>query len=409
MKRSRVGLAVLFVVLFGLGTGVGIVIGASNPRAAVVSVDNVTGADEFQLVADAWNITRENYVDTTATQPKTLAYGTIAGMINSLGDTGHSTFLTPQELSQVNEFEQGTLQGIGVEVRQKDQNILIVAPLDGSPAQKAGLISGDIILKVDGQAVTSVTQAVGLILGPVGTPVTLTIQDPSGTIREVTIVRAVIDVVSVSWHELPGSSIADLRISSFIKGTSDELDKALAEIKAQNCSGIILDVRDNPGGLLEEAVAVASRFLKSGNVLMEKDINGNITSIPVMRGVTVTDLPLVVLVNQGTASAAEIVAGAFQSYSRAKLVGETTFGTGTVLSQFNLPDGSALILAIEEWLTPGEKTIWHVGLTPDEVVSLAAGVAPLFPEEEQNLTASQLQSSGDQQLLDAMSLLSQTQ
>jgi carboxyl-terminal processing protease len=407
MKKSYIlGLVVLFFVVFGLGTGTGIFIQRNNSQTLTVSADSVA---EFQLVEDSWNITRDNYVDRTATQPKTLAYGTIAGMIDSLGDTGHSTFLTPQELEQENDFEQGELQGIGVEVQEKNGNAVIIAPLDGSPAQKAGLRSGDIILKVNGQTITSTTQAAGLIMGPAGTSVTLTIQDPSGATREVSIVRAVFDLISVSWHQLPESTIAHLRISFFIKGTTTELDNALTAIKTQGSSGIILDLRDNPGGLLEEAVAVASRFLKSGDVLLEKNINGKITPVPVTQGVTVTDLPLVVLVNQGTASAAEIVAGALQSASRAKLVGETTFGTGTVLSQFLLPDGSALILAVEEWLTPSGKTIWHVGLAPDEIVPLATGDTPLFPEEEHGLTLSQLQASGDQQLLSAMSLLSQTE
>ena len=406
MKKSYgIRLAVLFLLIFGLGTGTGIFIEKYTSQTLTVSKGDIA---DFQLVEDAWNITRDHYVDANATQPKILAYGTIAGMVDSLGDTGHSTFLTPQQLEQENDFEQGKLQGIGAEVQEKDGNTVIIAPLDGSPAQKSGLRAGDIILKVNGQMITSVTQAVGLILGPAGTSVNLTIQDPSGTTRQVTIVRAVIDLVSVSWNQLPGSTIADLRISSFIKGTTTELDNALSAIKNHGSSGIILDLRDNPGGLLEEAVAVASRFLKSGNVLLEKDINGNVTPIPVIEGITVTDLPVVVLVNQGTASAAEIVAGALQSSGRAKLVGETTFGTGTVLNQFSLPDGSALILAIGEWLTPSGKTIWHVGLTPDEIVPLATGASLLFPEEEQGLTLSQLQASGDQQLLSAIGLLSQT-
>jgi carboxyl-terminal processing protease len=404
-KLSMAGLVILFFVAFGMGTGTGIIIQRNSSPTLTVSRDSVA---EFQLVEDAWSITRDNYVDRTATQPKTLAYGTIAGMIDSLGDTGHSTFLTPEQLKQENDFEQGKLQGIGVEVQDKNGNVVVIAPLDGSPAQKAGLRSGDIILRVNGQVVTSVTQAVGLILGPAGTSVTLTVQALSGATREVTLVRAVIDLVSVGWHRLPGSTITDLRISSFIKGTTTELDNALAAIETQGSSGIILDLRDNPGGLLEEAVGVTSRFLKSGNVLLEKDINGKTTPVPVVQGVTVTDLPVVVLVNPGTASAAEIVAGALQNAGRAKLVGETTFGTGTVLNQFSLPDGSALILAVEEWLTPSGKTIWHLGLIADDVVSLATGFTPLFPEEEQGLTLAQLQASGDQQLLTAMSLLSQT-
>jgi carboxyl-terminal processing protease len=203
---------------------------------------------------------------------------------------------------------------------------------------------------------------------------------------------------------LPGTSIVHLRIASFSSNATGELDTALAAVKAQGATGIILDLRNNPGGLLDQAVGVTSRFINKGNVILEKDINGKITSIPVVTGVPVTTLPMVVLVNEGTASASEIVVGALGDAGRAKSVGETTFGTGTVLTQFPLSDGSALVLAIQEWLTPSGKTIWHTGLTPDTVVSLAADVTPLFPEAEKGMTQAQIQSSGDQQLLDAMGM-----
>jgi carboxyl-terminal processing protease len=194
-------------------------------------------------------------------------------------------------------------------------------------------------------------------------------------------------------------------LSSFSKGAADQMDSALSAIKKQGATGIVFDLRDNPGGLLDEAVAVASRFIKSGNALLVKDAKGKITSMPVNRGVAVTALPIVVLMNQGTASAAEIVAGALHDAGRARLVGETTFGTGTVLEQFSLSDGSALLLATEEWLTPSGQTIWHVGLTPDVAVALAADATPLFPGSEQGMTPDQLKSSGDQQLLSGLNLL----
>ena len=374
---------------------------------STTNVNNIVeSATEFQLIQQAWNLTQQYYVDKNATQPQRLAYDTIAGMIDSLGDTGHSTFLTPDEVKQQNDFTQGKLEGIGVEVQWKNNNVVIVAPIASSPAQKAGLVSGDIILKVNGQSITSVSDAVSRILGPAGTSVTLTIQSVSGATRDVTIVRATINLVSVTWYQLPGTTVAHLRISSFIKGTSSGLDNALTEMKAKGATAIIFDLRDNPGGLLDEAVSVASRFLNSGNVLLEKDASGNITPVPVIHGATVTNLPVVVLINQGTASAAEIVAGALHDASRAELVGETTFGTGTVLEQFTLSDGSALLLAVQEWLTPAGKTIWHMGLTPDKVVPLPMSVTPLSPETEQGMTSAQLQDSGDQQLLDALNLIS---
>jgi carboxyl-terminal processing protease len=275
--------------------------------------------------------------------------------------------------------------------------------MDGLPAQKAGLQSGDIILKVDGQAVTGVEDAVNHIRGPVGTSVTITIQNTSGTISDITIVRAEIPVNTVFWQILPGTSIADLQTASFSESTSTELDTALSAIKAQGATGIILDLRDNPGGTLSGVIAMASRFLNGGYVLEEKDINGNIKKDPVLTNVPKTNPPMVVLVNQWSASGAEIVAGALQDAGRAKLIGETTFGTGTVLVTYSLSDGSALSLAIQEWLTPSGHTIWHTGLTPDTVVSLPTSVTPLFPEAEKGLSQAQIQSSGDQQLLDAIS------
>jgi carboxyl-terminal processing protease len=405
MKKLRVlGLLCLFLIVFGMGTGTGILIQRHNSQTLSFFSDNTS---EFQLVEQAWNITRSNYVDKTSTQPQTLAYGTIAGMIDSLGDTGHSTFLSPEQVKQANNYEKGQYQGIGAEVQEKNGNVVIVAPIDNSPAQKAGLQSGDIILKVNGQTVTNVSNAVNLILGQVGTSVTLTIQSSSGENRDVTLVRATINVVNISWQQLPGTSIAHLRISSFSEGTTTDLDKALTAIKKQGDLSIILDLRNNPGGLLQEAVGVASRFINSGNVLLEKDINGKITTVPVIQNIDITELPLVVLVNQGTASGAEVVAGALQDIGRADLVGNTTFGTGTVLLPFPLSDGSELVLAVQEWLTPSGKTIWHTGLTPNAVITLAAGVSPLFPESESGLTSTQIQASGDQQLLNAMKLLSQ--
>ena len=399
MKGLRIAGAVLFAVLiFGAGIWGGIFIDRVNSNVITVTPDEKA---DFQLINQAWDLIHQNYVDQPAVNAQNLTYGAIGGMVDSLGDTGHSTFLTPKEVQQQHDAMQGKLQGIGVQVQWKNGSVVIVAPIEGSPAQKAGLQSGDIIVSVDGQAITSVTDAVSRIRGPAGTSVTLTILESSGTTRTVTLVRAEITIVSVTWNMLPGTSIAHLRIASFSSNATGELDAALAAIKSQGATGIIFDLRDNPGGLLDQAVGVTSRFINKGNVIQEKDINGKITSIPVVTGVPVTDLPMVIMVNEGTASAAEIVVGALGDAGRAKSVGETTFGTGTVLTQFPLSDGSALVLAIQEWLTPSGKTIWHTGLTPDTVVSLAAGVTPLFPLAEKGLSQEQIQSSGDQQLLTA--------
>jgi carboxyl-terminal processing protease len=294
----------------------------------------------------------------------------------------------------------------------KDGNVVIVAPIDGSPAQKAGLQAGDIIVKVNGQDISGLPldQVVAQILGPVGTSVTITIMDPNtGATRDVTLVRARITVNNVSWNQLPGTTVAQVRVVAFSQGVTDDLKKVLTDIQNQGLTGVILDMRNNPGGLLGEAISTASQFLTSGNVLLEKNAQGKITPVPVESGGVAPNIPVEVLINDGTASASEIVAGALQDGKRAELIGETTFGTGTVLNEFQLSDGSVLLLATEEWLTPDGHTIWHQGLAPNVAVALPQGVSPLFPSAEQGMTAAQLQASQDTQLLRALQLLTGTQ
>jgi carboxyl-terminal processing protease len=194
-------------------------------------------------------------------------------------------------------------------------------------------------------------------------------------------------------------------VAVFSKGVSQDLKQALTEIRKQGLTGIILDLRNDPGGLLNEAVGVASQFLSNGNVALEQDAQGRTNPIAVQPGGLATTLPVVVLINQGTASGAEIVAGALQVAHRATLVGEQTFGTGTVLNEFKLSDGSVLLLATEEWLTPNGHLIWRQGIVPDVVITLPLNTSLLLPELERNMSSGQLRSSGDQQLLRALVLL----
>jgi carboxyl-terminal processing protease len=404
-------LLILVILLLGLGlTG-----GVALDRSILLNVDpnsNIpAGADaNFGLMAEAWNTIQRVYVDRTAIQPTQLTYGAISGMVDSLGDTGHSTFLTPQMLKSEQDFTKGEFEGIGAEVQSKNGHVVIVAPIDGSPAQKAGLKPGDIIEKVNGKSTAGLPldQVVSQVLGPAGTQVTITILDPqTDQTRQVTLTRAKIEINNVSWQMLPGTTIAHLRVAAFSQGVTQDLQKTLEDIKGQNATAIVLDLRNDPGGLLSEAIGVASQFLSTGNVLLEKNAQGGIAPVPIDNGGLAPDIPLVVLINQGTASAAEIVSGALQDQKRAKLVGEVTFGTGTVLNEFPLSDGSALLLATEEWLTPDGRTIWHTGITPDISISLPANVIPLVPQTERDMSPSQLQSSGDTQLLRAIDLLNQ--
>jgi len=363
---------------------------------------------DLRLIAQADGLIEEHYVDRSAVRPQRLTYAAISGMVDSLGDTGHSAFLTPGMVRANKQQLQGHFPGIGAEVRMRDKQVVIVAPLDGSPAQKAGLRAGDIIFKVDGRDVAGQTleQVVSGIRGPAGTKVVLAIRDP-GTdhTRSVEIVRAVIHPQLVSWHLVPGTRIADLRIAAFSEGAAKRLRHAIVELRAAGASAVVLDLRDDPGGLLTQAVAVASEFLPHGNVLLEKDSRGKLRPVAVEPGKDRLQLPVAVLVNAGTASAAEIVAGALQDARRAAVVGEKTFGTGTVLREFGLPDGSALMLAVGEWLTPDGHTIWHKGIEPNVKVALATGVAPVFPETLATLDPARLAASRDAQLLEALALL----
>jgi carboxyl-terminal processing protease len=401
--RIRRGFAVALALTLALS------VGAVLDRWVLNSGVPADATEDFELMSQAWRLIDRFYVDRSAVRPTAMAYGAINGMAESLGDTGHSVFLTPQQARKAGSAVEGKLTGVGIEIRSRDRQTVIVAPIDGSPAQLAGVRAGDVIMEVDGHPITglSFAQIAGKISGQAGEAVELTVLNPhDGRRREIRIVRAAMKVNNVSWQPLPGTALAHLRIAMFSEGESADLRKALVEIQQQNIKGIILDLRNDPGGVLDEAVATASLFLKSGNVLWEKDAKGAITPVPVQAGAVAPDIALAVLINGGSASDSEIVAGALHDAHRATLVGETTFGTGTVLTQFPLSDGSSLLLAVQEWLTPDKRSFWHKGIEPDIKVELPIEVSPLLPIVEREMTENQLHSSRDSQLLKAIELLS---
>jgi carboxyl-terminal processing protease len=411
MRRPfrQIWLITMVVIALLLGMAGGVVLDRQGVLAMGPSA-GTNGDPDWHLLTEAWNLIQRRYVDRSAIDAQKLVYGAVTGMVSALGDTGHTVFLTPDMVKQERNFTQGQFEGIGAQVEMKDGRVVIAAPMDNSPAQRAGIRPGEIIAKVNGQDMTGLTleQVVQHVAGPAGTQVTLTLQDPkTEDTRDVTLQRARIEVPSVTWTMVPGTQIAHIRIAAFSEKVSPNLQAAIAAAKSQGARGILLDMRNNPGGLLDGSVSVASQFLQSGSVVQEKDAQGNIQSLPVRSDVPKTDLPVVALINAGTASAAEIVSGALQDAGRATLVGETTFGTGTVLNQFPLSDGSAIMLAVEEWLTPKGRTIWHQGITPDVQVTLPTNTIPLTPETEKNMTPDQLKSSGDAQFLRGLDLLKQ--
>lgn len=418
MERNRFAFVIVTVMLlsFVVGAFGGVIVDRQVLRYLPFGNVPATGntiTDQginINLIQEAWNTINHIYVDRSAVKPKDLTYGAISGMVDALGDTGHSRFLSPDMVQQENSFTQGELEGIGVEVQITNGELVIVAPIDGSPAQKAGLQPGDVISKVNGEDLAGLplSEMIAKIKGPAGTSVQLTIQQSkTGAERVVTLQRAKISLHSVNWQQIPGTTLAHVRVSAFSKGVGSDLIQALKEIQSQKMTGIVLDLRNNPGGLLQEAVTVASQFLPDGNVMEEKDASGAIRPLPVTPGGVAYKIPMVVLINQGSASASEIVAGAIQDAKRAQLVGESTFGTGTVLNQFNLSDGSALLLATEEWLTPSGRVIWHKGIQPDVSVTLPVGASPLNPISEEGMNPQRLAASQDTQLLKALNLLGQ--
>jgi carboxyl-terminal processing protease len=400
-KHKRLTVQVLSALICGAMLGWIGAVGCSSSSARK--------EPDFKLMNQAWNTIQSKFVNRASLQSDELTYGAISGMVDALGDTGHSTFLTPAMVKDLKNMERGEFKGIGIEIQVKGSHVVVVAPIDGSPADRAGLRAGDIILKVSGQDVTDwpLARVAERITGRTGTKVNLTLQDPrTAIIRQVMVVRASVKMHEVTWEKIPGTSLAHLRLASFDNGVTKDLRATLHQILDANLNGVILDLRNNPGGLLDEAVGVASEFLAGGVVLQAKDGKGKISVVPVESGGIATNLPMVVLINEGSASAAEIVAGALQDNHRADLIGQTSFGTGTVLQEFRLSDGSALLLAVEEWLTPNGQSFWHKGVTPDFPVALPVDRSPVFPGAERHMSSEELQSSDDRQLLDAIKIVS---
>jgi carboxyl-terminal processing protease len=395
--------------LFLLGVLAGVGLDRYWPKPEPVPPVKVAGhGQEFHLVTEAWNAIRKNYVDQSAVRARRFTYESIRGMVDALGDTEHSMFLTPAMRKEEKDEMDGEFAGIGVHLEARGKRIVIASLFDNSPAQRNGLKPGDVVLAVEKQrtAGMSAAQVLEAVRGPAGSLVDMDVLPMSqGNPRHLTLTREKIGQSSVGWAMVPGSDYALVRISVFSAGTSEALEKALAGIGQTGAKGMVLDLRDNPGGYFDEAVGVASQFLRQGNVVLEKDAKGKVTPVPVKPDGAKTDLPMVVLVNHESASSSEIVAGALQDAKRALLVGEKTFGSGTVLTEVPLSDGSSLMLAIEEMLTPSGRSFWRTGLAPDVESAQALDIDLLAPKSVICMSRAGFQQTRDRQLLDAMKLL----
>jgi carboxyl-terminal processing protease len=345
---------------------------AAAPSGAPSSID------------EAWNLVHSQYVDPSAINDDKMTEAAIDGMLATLHDEGHTRYQTAAETQSENEQLSGEYVGVGIQVDTKDDRIVVVAPIDGSPAAEAGVQAGDLLRSVNGTDVTgkTVDDVIGDIRGQEGTQVTLVFDRPSvAEPVSFTLTRRKIAVSAVSWAMLPGN-IADIRLSQFSTGAGDDVAHAITAAKTAGATSIIFDLRNDPGGYIDEALHVASLFVPDGSTIFISQVRDG-TRTPHLStdvGVNTGELPLVVLINEGSASSSEIVAGAIKSNNpHATLIGETTFGTGTVLSSYDLGDGSSLLIGTELWLTPEGKLIKNEGVRPDVTVGLPQDQFPFVP------------------------------
>lgn len=403
IRHRAFALALAFLLITGIFAG-GVYTGYAA-RSAHAAEEPA----QFGLFWEAWDIVDQFFVDQDKIDPQKMTYGAIQGMLDSLGDVGHTVFFSPEEAKAQEEAMEGSFEGIGAYVDSRDGLIVIVAPIHGSPAEAAGILAGDIVVAVDGQDVTGMDQSevVSLIRGPAGTSVTVSVIHPEQEEPvDIEIVRSEIKIDSVLWAPVPGTDYVYLQLTQFAADTGAELDAALKEINNLDPAGIILDLRNNPGGYLQEALKVGNEFLpRSAVILHQRDAKQEITTFRSRGRGDAEDIPMVVLINPGSASAAEIIAGALQENDRARLVGENTLGTGTVLQPFTLSDGSVIRLGVTNWLTPDHHLIKGEGVHPDVVVEQGPSVEMIDAVILGDMTPEELAASEDRQFAEALELL----
>lgn len=375
-----------------------------HPSVSVASKEPPAGLTniDFSPFWTVWQKIESEYYDKSKLDPQKMLNGAISGMIGSLDDP-FTIYLPPVQNNNFKQGLAGQFQGIGAELGVKDQKIIVISPLNGSPSQKAGIRAGDIILAVDGQSTSSWTlsKAVEKIRGEKGTSVTLTVlhKDESSP-KDLKIVRDVITVKSVNaWlkkikdidsikldKSVGENRIAYISLSQFGDNSNAEWLSAINQLhlditKAGDVKGVVLDLRNNPGGYLTDAVFIASEFLKEGATVVIEEEDGNQTELKANRRGLLLDIPVKVLINKGSASASEIVTGALRDNKRAEVVGETSFGKGTIQQAEDLGGGAGIHITIAKWLTPNQTWVHGNGITPD----VAVGLNPKEPERDTQL------------------------
>lgn len=341
-------------------------------QTQIINKNSPQNSVDFSLFWKVWELLREKYVDKNSLDTQKMVYGAIKGMVRATGDP-YSTFFDPAETKSFSQDLEGSFEGIGAELGIKDEILTVIAPLEDSPASRAGLRAGDKILKVDDKptADTTIDEAVDLIRGKKGTEVKLTVLRLSEDgVREISIIRDTISVKSVKLEFKP-DSIAYLKIIKFGEDTAKEFDIAANQIISRGAKGIVLDLRNNPGGFLDAAVSIASRMIPKGKlVVTEEDNAGKKDSLYTSGGDKLSSLPAVVLINEGSASASEILAGALRDDRAVQLIGKKSFGKGSVQELIDLPGNSSVKITVDKWMTPNGDYIMEKGITPNIEVDL---------------------------------------
>jgi carboxyl-terminal processing protease len=373
----------IFVLVFALGYVVRGPGSANSPTTSSGAPDSATGSADFNILNDIVKILQQKYVDPDLIDQQTLYQSAITGMLQTLPDSG--TFYVDPNTVKTSVGPSGKYDGIGATVAEQNGQIVIVAPIETTPAERAGIEAGDVILEVDGESTSGWTQekAVLRIRGERGSKVTLKVRHSDGQEQTIEIVRDEIKVQSVTTQP-PGGALRDgagtliddvgyIHIREFTEQTADEMHKALQDIVASNRRGVIIDLRNNPGGLLSATVDAASEFVDGGTLLLtEQERDGKETRFTARDGGIATEIPVVIILNRFSASGSEVLAAALHDNDRATLVGEKSFGKGTVNISNKLKDGGELYVSVAKWLTPNGTQIDGVGIRPDIQVTLSA-------------------------------------
>jgi carboxyl-terminal processing protease len=401
--KGHLKIIFLIVLVFLLGVTIGLGRSDKSPAPS----NNVY--EDLKVFTEVIGLLQKEYVEDT--KSRDLVYGAIKGMLETLDP--HSAFMPPEVYKEMQEETKGRFEGLGIEITLKDGILTVVSPIEGTPASKAGILAGDLIVKIDGEPTKNLTlmDSVKRLRGPKGSKVTITImREGFAKPKDVPLTRDVIPVRSVRY-ELMDKHYGYIRLSHFQEKTDSEFGKAIKALEEESkgpLKGLILDLRNNPGGLLDQAVKVSDRFIDSGVIV---SIDGRREEQKMKfyahaQG-TMPHYPLVVLINNGSASGAEIVAGAVQDLNRGVLVGTQTFGKGSVQTIFPLKDGSGLRLTTAKYYTPNGRSIHNKGITPDIVVEppKPENEKAMTPEKEKEKTKKEEKKPVDVQLNKALELL----